>query len=116
MLYHEAMFLKLVVTLLMFAFLFAHSVAKQIAPSGDANEDLNLNNPNLYIMYGVGPNGGGAGALPIHNTGAGNPTLSIRTFNPVIDATENNGAIVNIVNTFSVSVCSILCFSLMIAY
>ena len=71
-------------TLVMFAFLSAHSVSKQIAPSGDANEDLNLDNPNLYIMYGVGPNGAGAGALPTHITGAGNPTLSTGTFNPAV--------------------------------
>ena len=61
------------------------SVAKQIAP-GDADQDLNLND-NLFVMYGVGPTGSGAGSLPPHALGpGGNPLLSQGRFNPVLDA------------------------------
>ena len=59
------------------------SVAKQIAPSGD-NEDLNLNDPALFVMYGIAPTGSGAGALGPHNFGAGNPLLSTGTVNPLV--------------------------------
>ena len=38
-------------------------------------------------MYGVGPSGSGAQALPPHNLGPGaNPLLSQGRFNPAVDA------------------------------
>ena len=60
-------------------------VAKQIAPS-DLNQDLNLNS-DLFIIYGVGPTGNGAGSLLPHNLGpGGNPLLSQGRFNAAADA------------------------------
>ena len=50
-------------------------MAKRIAASG-ANEDLDLN-ADLFVMYGVGPDGTGANALASHLQGpAVNPLLS----------------------------------------
>ena len=64
-------------------------MAKQIAPSG-TGEDLNLDDPNLYVMYGIGPDGTGAGSLSQHNTGASNPALSLGTFNPAESVGEGS--------------------------
>ena len=64
-------------------------MAKRIAPSG-GNEDLNLNDPNIYVMYGIGPEASGAGPLSVHNTGAGNPVLTTGTFNPAVSAGDGS--------------------------
>ena len=68
----------------LFFLLTTYSVAKLITPSG-ANEDLNLN-ADLFVMYGVGPNGTGAAALAPHVLGPqGNPRLSDDRINAAVD-------------------------------
>lgn len=60
------------------------SVAKKIAPSGDA-QDLNLNN-DYYVLYGRRMGDSRDGGLVIHETGpSGNPLISARRVNPVSD-------------------------------
>ena len=57
--------------------------AKRIAAT-DANQDLDLNN-ELFVMYGIGPDGTGAQALATHIQGAGgNPLITTDRVNIVV--------------------------------
>ena len=74
--------------------------SKRIAAT-DPNQDLDLN-ADLFVMYGVGPDGSGAQALSSHIQGAaGNPLLSVDRVNAVVD----NG---DLIDDFRVTVLIIL--------
>ena len=70
----------------------AFRVAKTVAPSDPAPQDINLNS-DLFVLWGVRPDNSTAGSIPAHRiaTPSDIPAASIVTVNPVgpVDPPEN---------------------------
>ena len=61
----------------------AFRVAKTVAPSDPAPQDINLNS-DLFVLWGVRPDNSTAGSIPAHRiaTPSDIPAASIATVNP----------------------------------